>query len=280
MALIICHSCGQMQARREIRLSTAIPEIDKTREHKILTAFFGLDNALTQQARAIYFNAPGKDGMPLVFSHEIDPETIEGADFEVTTKDGTAYIVEAASLLPANEEFELRTILLIGEYGNYPDNPPETVKIVGDLVSRTGFNFNGQQIDVIPLEVGPILSDAEYFTFTEDYPYLAEGIGCDCPKEGTNLVIKAIWSGGVRAMNGDELGNNELEDFTVTLVQGSDTLKVTPYMLADLSDNDNNIDLCLKETGVPILLEVNASVAIDPRDDPNAMTSVAVRSRW
>ena len=70
---------------RKLYLSATVPDIDKTRETKILTAFFGLDNGLTQRARLIYRKAPGKDGMPLVFSHELDPETLDGADFEVTT---------------------------------------------------------------------------------------------------------------------------------------------------------------------------------------------------
>ena len=59
--------------------------------------------------------------MPLVFSHELDPNTLDATDFAVTTQNGSIFEVEAASFLPANEEFELRTVLLIGEYGTYPD---------------------------------------------------------------------------------------------------------------------------------------------------------------
>lgn len=265
---------------RKLYLSASVPEIDKTREIGILTAFFGLDNGLTQQARAIYKHAPGQDGMPLVFSHELDPNTLEGADFAVTTQNGTVHIVEAASFLPANEEFELRTVLLIGEYGNHPDNPPVSVEVVGDLMARTGQNFKGQRVAVIPLEAGPVLSYAEYFTLGEDYPYIEKGNGCDCPKEGTKLVVKAVWSGGVRAVNGEELGENELDDFIVTLVNGSDTIRVTPFMLADLGDNENNIDLCIKQAGIPILVEVNENIAIDPNDDKNPRTQVKVVSRW
>jgi hypothetical protein len=265
---------------RKLYLSASIPEIDKKRDIKILTAFFGLDNGLTQRARAIYRKAPGKDGMPLVFSHELDPKTLEGADFAVTTKNGKVFIVEAASFLPANEEFELRTVLLIGEYGNYPDNPAVSVEVVGDLMARTGQNFKGQTVKVIPLEEGPVLSYAEYFTIDENYPYIEKGKGCDCPKEETKMVIKAVWSGGVRAVNGKELGANEMDDFIVTLVNGSDTFKVTPFKLADLGDNENNIDLCLKQSGIPILVQVNENIAIDPNDDKNPKTQVKVVNRW
>jgi hypothetical protein len=273
--------CKMVQnLQREVKLSKSVPAIDKTREAKILTAFFGLDNALTQRARALYKHAPGKDGMPIVFSLEVNPTTLDASDFQVSTKNGSKFNVEAVTLLPAEEEFELRTALLIGEYGNHPDNPPVLVTIVGDLMSRTGANFKGQTKEVIPLAEGPILSYAEYFTLTEDYPYVEKGIGCDCPKDMTKMVVKVVWAGGVRAVNGKELGNNELSAFTVTMVTGNDTIHVTPYKLADIGDNDNNIDLCLKESGVPLKLTVKENTAIDPRDDKNPRTEIKVLSRW
>ena len=84
----------------------------------------------------------------------------------------------------------------------------------------------------------------------------------------------------MRATNGEELGDNELEAFSVTMVQGMDTILVHPYKLADLKDNDNNIDLCLKEKGIPILVEAKAGIAIDPRDDVNPETQEEIVSRW
>lgn len=277
---VIAILAGCSNLAPKILESDKVPEIDKTREAKMLTAFFGLDNGLTGQTIVIYRKAPGKDGMPLVFSHELDPGSLDGSDFEVITQKGDVIPVEFASLLPANEEFELRTVLLIGEYGSYPDNQPVSVKVIDDLISRTGHNYKGESIEVIPLEEGPILSYAEYFTFDKDYPYVEKGRGCDCPKEKTKMVVKAAWSGGVRATNGNELGNNELKDFKVTMVRQSDTITVIPFQLADLSDNDNNIDLCLEEDGIPIYLTVNENIAIDPNDDKNPKTEVEILSRW
>jgi hypothetical protein len=265
---------------RRIKLSDAIPEIDRSREAQVLTAFFGLDNALTLQAMLLYWKAPGKDGMPVVFSEEIDPSTLDNTDFEVLTKNGEKYEVEFVTLKPANEEFELRTVLLIGAYGNHPDDPPVFVNIVGELLSRSGQNYKGQSVKVIPLPEGPIISYAEYFTFNDDYPYVKKGGGCDCPREETEVVVRAVWAGGVRALNGQELGQNEINDFEVTMVQGGDSIVVNPYQLADLADNDNNIDLCLKESGIPILVRVNENVAIDPRGDKNPRTKAEVKSRW
>ncbi|MEM9723723.1 MAG: hypothetical protein AAGA10_30975 [Bacteroidota bacterium] len=265
---------------RDIQLSNSVPDVDKSREVTILTVFFGLDNALNRLSRFLYKNAPGQDGMPVVFSHELDPSTLDASDFEVTTQNGEVFQIEAITLMPAEEAFELRTLLLIGEYGNHPDNPPVSFKVVGDLMTRTGVNYKGQSKEVIPLEEGPILSYSEYFTFDEDYPYIESGGGCDCPREGTKMVVKVVWSGGVRALNGKELGENELNDFTVKMVNGSDTTLVTPFQLADLSDNDNNIDLCLNQEGTPIWVQVNENVAIDPNDDPNPKTEIGVVSRW
>jgi len=286
-AIVICvifgflNSCNKAQnIRRQIKLSETIPEIDKSREAKILTAFFGLDNALNKKSKLLYKNAPGQDGMPIVFSLEVDPETLDPSDFQVITKNGTSFDVEAVTLLPAEEEFELRTVLLIGEYGNYPGNPPVLVEIVGDLLSRTGVSFKGESAEVIPLEDGPILSYAEYFTFTSDYPHVESGIGCDCPKPATQMVVKVVWSGGVRAINEEELGENELNNFEITMIRKSDTIHVVPFQLADLSDNDNNIDLCLKEVGIPILVSVKENTAIDPRGDKNSSTEIKINSRW
>jgi hypothetical protein len=264
---------------RRVKLSDTVPGIDKTRKAKVLTAFFGLDE-LPIQSILLYHNALGKNGMPVVFSQEVDPSTLDNTDFEVTTKNGSTFDIEFVTLKPANEEYELRTVLLIGEYGDYPDNPPVTVKIVGDLMSRSGQNYKGQSLNVIPLPEGPTISYAEYFTFDEDYPYVKRGIGCDCPREGTEMVVRAVWAGGVRAINGNELGDSELKAFHVTLVNGTDTTKVNPYKLADLRDNDNNIDLCLKEIGIPILVEAKAGIAIDPRDDANPQTKKEIISRW
>ncbi|WP_198659435.1 hypothetical protein [Winogradskyella aurantiaca] len=264
---------------RSIKLSDTVPPIDQNREAKALTAFFGLDE-LPMQSLLLYYKAPGKNGMPLVFSQELDPATINSSDFEVTTKDGMKHKVEFVTLRPAEEEFELRTLLFIGEYGIHPENPPVIVKVVDDLFSRSGQNYKGQVIPVIPLPDGPTISYAEHFIIDDDYPYVESGRGCDCPKDETSIVVRTVWAGGVRALNGKELGDPELSAFTVHMVKDQDTIEVTPFKLADLGDNDNNIDLCLKEMGIPISVVAAANIAIDPRNDPNPSTKSRVFSRW
>lgn len=275
--VVVFVGCGQVP---DYILSDTIPPIDKTREAKMLSAFFGLDDGLTQRARLIWRKAPGKDGMPIVFSHEIDPETLDASDFQVKTQQGDIRAVEFVSYKPAVEEFELRTILLIGDYGESPDNEPAEVEIVGELKTRDGQELKGQKIVVTPLKEGPFISYAEYFKIDDEYPYVEKGGGCDCPKSETQVVVRAVWSGGVRSAEGKELGDAELKHFHVKLVVENDTIVVHPFQLADLDDNENNIDLCIKEAGIPISVKADENIAIDPNDDLNPETEREVVSRW
>ena len=275
--LLLTSSCLRIP---EYVLSTEVPPVDKTREAKMLSAFFGLDNGLTQRARLIWRGAPGKDGMPIVFSHEIDPNSLDASDFQIKTQKGDIVGIEHASYRPAVEEFELRTLLLIGEYGNAPDNEPMEVTIVGDLKSRDGQNLKGQSIAVTPLANGPFISYAEYFKFDDQYPYVKKGRGCDCPKAETQVVVRLVWSGGVRSKKGKELGEAELKNFHIKLRIGEETIEVNPFQIADLKDNENNIDLCIKDAGIPISVKADANIAIDPNDDLNEVTEIKVVSRY
>ena len=261
-------------------LSEEVPPIDKTRPAKLLSAFFGLDNALTPNARLIWREAPGKDGMPLVFSHEIDPTTLDASDFQIKTQQGDIREVQFVSYKPAIEAFELRTLLLIGEYGEYPDNEPIEVEVIGELKSRDGQALKGQKIAVTPLVEGPFISYAEYFKIDDQYPYVERGKGCDCPKSETQVVVRTVWAGGVRSKEGKELGKAELNHFHVKLIVEQDTIEVHPFQIADINDNENNVDLCIKEVGTPISVRADAKIAIDPRDDLNPETEIKVLSRW
>mgnify|MGYP000501235225 CR=1 FL=1 len=261
------------------KLSSKIPRVQYKRQPTIQTAFFGLDE-LPLVSVLFTWDSPGKDGMPVVFSHEIDPESLDAEDFEIVSKDGSTYDVDYATLRPASEEFELRTVLLIGELGEYPSNPPQTVRIVGDLITRTGQNYKGQTIEVMPLEDGPVLSYAEYFTFDENYPHKESGPGCDCPVEGTSMVVRTVWSGGVRALDGEAPGEEELNRFKILMLQDKDTVTVSPFAFGDLGDNDNNLDLCLSELGIPLEVQVEGNTTIDPRNDKNPPTIHEVIGRW
>lgn len=271
---------GDCSSFPEYTLSEQSPPINAKRKARLLSGFFGLDNAIPIQAMGIWSEAPGKDGLPLVISHEIDPLTLDSRDFQITTKQNQILSASFAMFRPAMEAFELRTILLLGEFGNYPDNEPVEVKIIGDLFTRDGQNLKGQKIKVTPLSEGPFLVYSEYFRFGSGYPYHANLRGKDCPLSETAMIVRAVWSGGVRASDGQELGERELSKFKVTFIENGKNHLVSPFKLADLDDNDNNIDLCLSQKGIPISIEVEENTAIDPRGDKNPKTRVNIESRW
>lgn len=275
--LILVISCGKLP---DYILSDSNPAINRTRKAKVLSCFFGLDNKMPLKSISIWGKAPVKDGIPVVFSHEISPSSVTKEAFEITKKDGTKTIPLFVTFKPSVEAFELRTILLIGEFGNENNNPPVSLKIVKNIVTRDGQNLLGQSIAITELKKGPFLSYSEYFNLENHYPYNAKRNGCDCPKEKTKMVVRTIWSGGVRAANGKELGKNELKKITVYVQSRETIIKVHPFQIADTNDNDNNIDLCIMETGIPILVEIVENTAIDPRNDPNLFTKVKVESRW
>jgi hypothetical protein len=262
------------------KLSQMIPEVSKQRPAKLLSCFFGLDNTLPQNSRSLWRDAPGKDGMPVVFSHELDTATLRASAFTITKQNGEQCTPGFVTLRLANEEFELRTVLLIGEFGTYPGNQPVRLDITADLKTCDGQNLRGDSIAITPLEAGPFLSYAEWFVIDEKYPFVRFWRGCDCPKKVGSMVVRTVWAGGVRAMDGKELGERDYARFWITLVRNADTVRVHPVRIADVDDNDNNIDLCIQEAGTPLWVEVEARTAIDPRNDANPWTRVRVVSRW
>lgn len=247
----------------------------------LLSAFFGLDNGLPRLAsRAICRGAFGMDGMPVIFSTEIDHTTLQAGDFRVTTASGAVGDMLCVTLLPATDGGELRTVLLVGEYGDAESDPPVSVEIVGHLRSLDGtLDFRGASIDVTPLAAGPTLVMAEIADPTA--PDLGIGQrrtdGDDCPTDGIAQAVRVVWAGGVVLENGDEPGDAERDLYRVTVraADGSER-EITPKALADLGDGDNNHLLCLDTADTPVSVAFPAGVFVDPNEDLNPETSVNV----
>jgi hypothetical protein len=89
---------------------------------RLLSAFFGLDNGLSLRANLFCLGASGKDGMPVVLSRTIDPETLQPEDFQIVTRSGAVHTPHCVTLRPAQDPGELRTVLLIGEFGDASDD--------------------------------------------------------------------------------------------------------------------------------------------------------------
>ncbi|MCA9774006.1 MAG: hypothetical protein KC466_16420, partial [Myxococcales bacterium] len=103
------------------------------------------------------------DGMPVTFSAEV-AGTPHAWAFEIELSDGTRRAPLCATLAPAAEENEDRTVLLIGEFGGPMPRGceparapwPVAVRVVGDLFlegtdapqSATGAEYSGRFLDL------------------------------------------------------------------------------------------------------------------------------------
>ncbi len=246
---------------------------------RLLSAFFGLDNGLPRGANNLCAGAAGQDGMPIVLSHTIDAKSLQPEDFRVFTRSGYERTPHCLTLRPANDTGELRTILLIGEFGNADNDPPVKVLVVDDLLSDgstgTTLNFSGAEIKVIPLAAGPTLVLAEAVSKDE---WSKPGRGSACPPD-TQQVIRATWAGGIRLPNRANLGDAERVLYRVTVERPDGTHEeIAPAALAELGDNDNNHFLCLDTTDPTVSVSFPAGHLVDPNQDLNPDTRIAVNS--
>ena len=251
------------------------------RTAELLSAFFGLDSALPR--RLNYFAGQkfgGKDGMPVVFSHELDFDTLQAGDFQITTESRKVGEPAFATLAPADDLGELRTVLLVGEYGSIDDQPVK-VEIVGNLLSiNQEVNFRGKSVGVVRLEEGPSITLAQVPPKNEwrigQKASLGPGGGSGCHPD-TKQAIRVTWEGGITKPGGKEVDDKErLLYKVVVLNRDGTTAEVTPFALADLRDGDNNHMLCLDVEGIPQSVSFPPGHVTDPREDLNPETTVEV----
>jgi hypothetical protein len=279
------HGTADVRSREQADTTPAkgLPREAGGQSANLLSAFFGLDNSLPLRANMICGGARGLDGMPVIFSTEINHTTLQAGDFRVTKQSGKKGSVHCVSFLPATDAGELRTVLLMGEFGNADKDPPARVEIVGHLHSIDGkLDFRGAEVAVTPLKPGPTLILAERF----DPNAKDQGLGVSrtkgsvCPAKGTSQAVRVVWAGGVKLANGKEPGAAERLLYRVTVrAQDGSARVVKPMALADLGDGDNNHLLCLDTMDTPISVAFPAGFLIDPNRDLNPATSVNVAIR-
>ena len=258
--------------------------VDATRHPaRLLSAFFGLDNGLPFRANLLCIGASGQDGMPVVLSHTIDPETLQSEDFQIVTRSGAKRTPHCVTLRPARDAGELRTVLLIGEFGNANDDPPVAVHVVGDLLSDSTsseenirVNFRGSHTAVVPLTAGPDMVLAEVVPESE---WSKETRGTACP-EGIKQIVRVTWAGGVRLPNREAPGDAQRRLYSVTVKRGDGSShQVVPAALADLEDGDNNHLLCLDTADPAVSVSFPAGHLVDPNRDLNPDTQIAVNPK-
>ncbi|MCX6614364.1 MAG: hypothetical protein NTW74_26435 [Acidobacteria bacterium] len=242
---------------------------------RLLSAFFGLDNKLPLLAGwRVCSGAGGKDGMPVVFDREVDVKTVEAGDFVVVTRGGVRGSVHCVTVMPAADAGEVRTVLLVGEFGSAATDPPATVAVIGNLISKDGqVNYRGAKTQVTPLEAGPGLVFAEIVAL--DQVKAGDGgwgAGSGCPAD-TKQIVRVVWAGGVRRKDGDEVGDYERRQYRVEMEVGK---AVTPFALGDLQDGDNNHLLCLDTRERAKRVTFAAGVLVDPNRDANPATAVEI----
>ena len=284
IALAFSSASAQDVTSRELSDTTeniGLPRADDAASADLLSSFHGLD-ALPTITNLLCWGARGKTGMPVIFSTEIDIETLQAGDFQVETKSGRIGEMHCATMRPATDPGELRTVLLIGDLGKADTDPPVSVEIVGHLHSIDGrLDFKGASIEVTPLANGPSLI---YAKTVEDWRLVGDlGIrltrGSLCPEEGILQAVRVTWAGGVTLPDGSEPGATERDLYRVEVEAADGSRRtVTPAALADLGDNDNNHMLCLDTTDSPISVSFPAGILTDPNNDLNPATSVSVSS--
>jgi len=241
----------------------------------LVSAFFGLDNALPFQANFLCPGAAGMDGMPVNFRFPIDASSLSASDFEVVDSLGTIHIPVCAVLAPANENGENRTVLLIGELGNAAGSPPVEVRVVGDLFTMNTFqgesacseimNLNGMSTtNVVPLAGGPSL-------------FFAQKIDGNLNECGAGIqTIQVAWDGGITPyVSGDT--ESDLFQYYVGYSDSSGVLiPHVPVSIADINDNDNFHQLCFSTNEEIVKISMMANTVEDPNQDPNLFSEIDV----
>ena len=234
---------------------------------RILEFYYGLD-MLPPAANLLCGNAAGQDGAPVTFSVQVDGASVAPSDFIVETATGDRVTPECATLRPAVEALELRTVLLIGTFGT-ANSQPRAVEVVGVLQELNGEEFGGLRFeDVTPLEAGPDLVLAE--RYLPDNP----GIGGECPP-GSAQVVQLVWGGGVSGPAGTRLEEPQRLGVSIQLEDGT---TVQPTALVD-DDPDNFVIACLDASSPAVEASVAPGLFHDPGDDANPATTVTVTDR-
>jgi hypothetical protein len=271
MALLLagCARCSGPVAMSDAALSL---DAGPTTTARILDVFFGLDHALPAKVMFICPEALGLDGIPVTFSVRVGPLNPAPTAFRIMTKSGALHTPLCTTVRPAVDPAERHTVLMMGELGRDPSDPPVRLDIVGSVPLADGSDAIGlSSLHVTPLAAGPSLLLA--------LRYLPGDLaGTACPAVMTKQIIQVTWSGGVTKPGGGDPGDAERQRMHVSVAAADGGVRdVVPFALADLGDSDNYVQLCLDNDALPLLVSVEAGTLVDPRGDLNDATSVTVQ---
>lgn len=166
-------------------------------EARILSVYHGLD-PLPPLATALLCGLPpagGQDGIPVTFSVQIDSASVSATAFVVETSFGEFVTPLCATLRPAIESRELRTVLLIGPFSP-GDSLPLSVEIVEQLEDAKGNSLVGLRSEKVTA-----LADGPSLVFAERFAPSASGLEGECFEETrtsglVNLGRRGHWTSG------------------------------------------------------------------------------------
>ena len=237
----------------------------QSQNFSILSAYHGLDELPFLANLLCGFNVAGDDGMPVVFSTQLQADSVVPESFLVIRSDGESVVPNCATLHPADEPLEQRTVLLTGDFGTFGETPIR-VEITGPLLTVDGDSLLGLSTeDITPLEDGPQVVLAERFAPDTN------GLAGECP-DGTVQVVQLTWEGGVTGPDNAALGEDQRLGTRVLLEDGS---MVNPLALVD-DDPDNHVLVCLAEDSPAQWVVVDAGLFHDPGDIANPATHAEV----
>ena len=276
--LFLIHACATGQTTGTSSVDTdEVMTTDKNQEksleddtsqpqnYSILSAYHGLDQLPIVARRLCGYRVANDDGMPVVFSTQLQVDSVVPESFLVIRSDGESVVPNCATLHPAMEPLEQRTVLLTGDFGTFGETPLR-VEVAGPLLTFDGESLFGLSTeDITPLEDGPRVVLAERFA-PDTY-----GLAKECP-DGTFQVVQLTWEGGVTGPDNAALGEDQRLGTMVLLEDGS---TVNPLALVD-DDPDNHVLACLAEDSPAQSVVVNAGLFYDPGDIANPATIAEV----
>jgi len=202
----------------------------------------------------------GDEGMPMVFSVPIDATTLSAEDFTITTASGATTKPTVATLEPAAESDESRTVLLAGPLGS-ADDLPVSVEIVGSVLSVDGEELRGLTSEVT--------TNGSLLVLALVDPAETNSAG----NETTPTRIQLTFNGGVTGEFNSELGVDELLAFRIYDEDGHSHI---PTGFEDLGDNDNHVVLLVPPGVTPASVTVQSNTLFSPTNRPNASSSIEV----
>jgi len=216
------------------------------------------------------------DGMPVTFSRAIDASTLDSGDFLVTLSDGSRIVPQCATLSPADEANEGRTVLLIGAFGDGLNGTinPTKVEVVGDLCfyddeGAPSISSVGAGLEILNdpmmsyLDASIIIIDAEIRMFSTNGEATLSSKGnvcypnhCGAIFSEVSHVIRVTTNGGFTTNGLEGYANSDRSIFEVYFANGTHLDDPDAYIgIADLGallddveneDHDNVYDLCLR----------------------------------